>query len=476
MASTDGRPVPIKNTAYRATFPILDADGDLVTGATGLDSEVSKDAGAFTDCTNEATEIATASGMYYVDLTSTEMNADTVAVIVKTSTVGAKTTVLVFYPQEAGDIKVDVESISGDSTAADNCESFFDGTGYVGGTAKLTVDLTKWNGTTVASPDTAGYPKVTVKSGTGTGELSLTSGQPTGSAGKIVTSPGYLGIFKTTNSATFFCNTFSPTTSAAKDADSPPTARVYNQNGTLIDGAFSMSKVDDSNTTGFYSDNIDLVDEGMNIAGGRYFIYIEAVVDGITGTTCCTFDVEPTVTTTIAGTVNVNVTEISGDSTAADNLEAAFDGTGYAGGTIKPTVDVTKWNGTAVSSPATAGIPDVNVKNAGNTAWASGAITASVIATDAITAGKIAADAIGASELAADAVTEIVTAVWAKVCETQGSYTAQQIMSIILSALAGVTDDGGATFKTPNGVSVRISATVVSGDDERTAITLTPSS
>lgn len=113
MASTDSRPVPIKNTAFRAVFPILDADGDLVTGAAGLDSEVSKDQGTFADCTNEATEIATSSGMYYLDLTSTEMNADCVAVIVKTSTSGAKTTVLVLYPQESGDIKVDVQSFGG---------------------------------------------------------------------------------------------------------------------------------------------------------------------------------------------------------------------------------------------------------------------------------------------------------------------------------------------------------------------------
>ena len=113
MASTDARPIPIKNTAYRVTFPILDADGDLVTGATGLDSEVSKDAGTFADCTNEATEIATASGMYYLDLTSTEMNADCVAVIVKTTTSGAKTVPIVLYPQESGDIKVDVQSYGG---------------------------------------------------------------------------------------------------------------------------------------------------------------------------------------------------------------------------------------------------------------------------------------------------------------------------------------------------------------------------
>lgn len=127
MASTDARPVPIKNTAYRVTFPILDADGDLVTGATGLDSEVSKDGGTFADCTNEATEIATSSGMYYLDLTSTEMNADCVAIIVKTSSSGAKTTPIVLYPQESGDILVTVQTVSNDAiTAAAVADGAFD--------------------------------------------------------------------------------------------------------------------------------------------------------------------------------------------------------------------------------------------------------------------------------------------------------------------------------------------------------------
>jgi hypothetical protein len=40
----------------------------------------------------------------------------------------------------------------------------------------IKADVTKWNSTAVATPDTAGYPKVTGKSGTGTGEWSLTSG------------------------------------------------------------------------------------------------------------------------------------------------------------------------------------------------------------------------------------------------------------------------------------------------------------
>jgi hypothetical protein len=98
MAAGDAQPFPIKNKAFRVMFPILDADGDLVTGAASLDSEISKDQGTFADCTNEATEIATASGVYYLDLTAAEMNADGVAIIVKTGTAGAKTTVLTIYP------------------------------------------------------------------------------------------------------------------------------------------------------------------------------------------------------------------------------------------------------------------------------------------------------------------------------------------------------------------------------------------
>lgn len=113
MAATDAKPVPIKAAAYHAVFPILDADGDLVTGAASLDSEFSENGATFADCASEAAEIATSSGMYGLDLAGTEMDGDVVAVIVKTSTGGAKTTPMVFYPQESGDIKVDVQSIAG---------------------------------------------------------------------------------------------------------------------------------------------------------------------------------------------------------------------------------------------------------------------------------------------------------------------------------------------------------------------------
>lgn len=228
-------PYPIYGCPYTVAFPILDADGDLVTGAAGLDSEVSKNGDGFADCTNEATEIATSSGIYYLTLTGTEMTADVVSIIVKTSTSGAKTTTIVLYPRKlvelatgtaqggaAGYITLaastvlfdnqysgcicfgtldsteevrilgactasnqqcavtpewntvpddsdtykiylpegmrfptsNLKAISDDTTAPDNLELMYDGTGYAGGTAKLDVNLVSILGT--ALTETAG--------------------------------------------------------------------------------------------------------------------------------------------------------------------------------------------------------------------------------------------------------------------------------------------------------------------------------
>jgi len=96
MAYAGGWP-PKKNAEFLLVFPIFDNDGDLVIGAAALDSERSYDSGTFANCTNEASEIATSSGMYKLTLTAAEMNHDVIAVITKTSTEDAKTAVNVIY-------------------------------------------------------------------------------------------------------------------------------------------------------------------------------------------------------------------------------------------------------------------------------------------------------------------------------------------------------------------------------------------
>ncbi len=109
MATTDARPVPKKNVAYRLYFDIRKNDGTLITSWTGADTELSRDGGNYADATNEATEIQT-SGTGYIDLTAGEMNADCVIVKTTVTNTGALPFVAVLFPTEAADIPVDASA------------------------------------------------------------------------------------------------------------------------------------------------------------------------------------------------------------------------------------------------------------------------------------------------------------------------------------------------------------------------------
>lgn len=124
MSATDAIPVPRKNTAYRFYFAIRKpSDSTLITSWAGQDSEVSLDGAAYSDCTNEATEIGT-TGTGYIDLTSGEMNADCVLLKVTVTNTGAVPLVFALYPEEVGDYRANAVQISGDSQAADTLELF----------------------------------------------------------------------------------------------------------------------------------------------------------------------------------------------------------------------------------------------------------------------------------------------------------------------------------------------------------------
>jgi len=103
---------------------------------------------------------------------------------------------------------------------------------------------------------------------------------------------------------------------------------------------------------------------------------------------------------------NVNVTQISGDSTAADNCELMFDGTGYAGGTTKLDVNVATISNNAITAAS------INADAITNAKIADNAIAVENIADNAITAAKIANGAIDAATFAADVDAEIATMVW----------------------------------------------------------------
>lgn len=116
MAASDSRPVPRKNVAFRLLLALKDEAGDLVTGWSGASAAatISKDGGNFASTSNAPTEIQS-SGTGYLDLTSTEMDADGVVVLVTAT--GAKDLVIALYPEELGDYRVEKTGIVLDATA-----------------------------------------------------------------------------------------------------------------------------------------------------------------------------------------------------------------------------------------------------------------------------------------------------------------------------------------------------------------------
>jgi len=102
----------------------------------------------------------------------------------------------------------------------------------------------------------------------------------------------YLGSFKIDDYLTFPANTHDPDTGVATDADAVPAYRIYeDETGTpIVTG--DMAKLDDANTTGFYTERLQLTAASGFEKGKCYTIYIQATVDSDVGTMSHTFQIE----------------------------------------------------------------------------------------------------------------------------------------------------------------------------------------
>lgn len=171
----------------------------------------------------------------------------------------------------------------------------------------------------------------------------------------------YIGSWKIDDLVTFTCSTHDVATGAATDADAVPAYRVYeDETGTAILTG-NMAKLDDANTTGFYSEQITLSAANGFEKGKSYNILITATVDSVAGATERFLQVE--------AEVDANVVS----------------------GTVATVTNVTTVNGLAANTITAASI-------------ATGAIDADAIADNAIDAGSIAADAITAAKIADGAI------------------------------------------------------------------------
>jgi len=123
-----------------------------------------------------------------------------------------------------------------------------------------------------------------------------------------------------------------------------PTARVYKDDGTTEDDSGITLTVDFDSKTGLHNVKIDTSQDATFYATGHdYSVVLSAgTVDGVSVVGYEIFKFR-------LGEIPVDVVKISGDATAADNCEADYDGTGYAGGTIVKKADATKILGSALS-------------------------------------------------------------------------------------------------------------------------------
>jgi hypothetical protein len=107
--------------------------------------------------------------------------------------------------------------------------------------------------------------------------------------------------------------THDPDTGVLTDADSMPTYRIYEDETATPILTGSMTKLDDANTTGFYTEGIACTSGNGFENGKTYTIYIVATVDSDQGAICFSFKAYDH--------RKANVKQISDDGTAADDLE-----------------------------------------------------------------------------------------------------------------------------------------------------------
>lgn len=219
-------------------------------------------------------------------------------------------------------------------------------------------------------------------------------------------------------------------------ADNEATVTSYTAAGSTIEtittiGTFAaptatkcrFKEIDSTNLPGWYE--IQVADARWAVSGARA---VQACVT-ITGGFCAPVEIQLALFDVNDSTPDVNVAQISNDSTAADNAEAFFDGTGYAGtNNVIPTV-------TSV------------------TGVAAGGITASSIATDAIDADALAANAV--TEIQSGLSTIAAADVWAYATRTltSGGAIAATISSVVAENLS-VEMYGGYDYTSNSGAAL----------------------
>lgn len=264
MAATDAKPLALKNSAYRFYFAVRKNDGTLITTWTGMDSEVSLDGAAFADCTNEATEIGT-TGCGYIDFTAAEMNADAVIYKLTVTNTGALPLVITFFPEETGDINVDVTAFGGTAGTFASGRAEVNAS-HAAGTAWGSGAITAASIAADAITDAKVASDVTIASVTGAvGSVTGAVGSVTGNVGGSVASVATGGI----TAASFAANAINaakldPDVTTELQAGLATAAALAVVDGIVDDILLDTAEI---GTAGAGLTNINLPNQTMDIVG-----------------------------------------------------------------------------------------------------------------------------------------------------------------------------------------------------------------
>lgn len=254
-----------------------------------------------------------------------------------------------------------------------------------------------------------------------------------------------------------------------------PSLAIYKADGTSQSTTGITLTVDFDSVTGLHSVKIECTD-AFYAVGNDYSVVIAAgTVDSVSvvGYTIATFSIENR-------NIKANVTAISDDTTAADNCELMFDGTGYAGGTTKLVTEVNTKTGFALTSdydPAKTAATQTSVNTIDGIVddiLVDTGTTLDTLIKDLPTNSEFEARTIPSANYAlnstvAKAATALSNAIWtdAKAGYITGNVALEATLTAIdalIDAIKAKTDS--LTFTTPDKVDASASISLSAGDIE----------
>lgn len=401
---------PKKNTAFDLGVTLYLNTGALVTNPGTITAKISKDFGDYADV-GTVTEEDSTYGQIKLALTATEMNADVVMIYVVDNTSGCVPFTATIYTAAnlMDDIKTDTAAILAD-TGTDGVVLAADAITA----AKIADDAFSSEHFATGCISADAVADGTIDAGALASDC-ITSAKIADDA---------LGAEHIADS--LYAQLGIVTAGAAQSATS--TTLVLAASSSFADDELNGAVVVITGGTGVgqsrvitnYTGSTDTaeVDAWTTTPSGTitYVVFAASPASATSLPAVNLTQIAGSAVSTTTAQLGVNVVQISEDSTAADNLELAADGTGYnlgGGSIVAASVTGAVGSVTGAVGSVTGSVGSVTGA-VGSVTGAVGSVTGSVgsVASGGITAASIATGAIDADSLAADAVAEIADGVW----------------------------------------------------------------